>query len=498
MEERFLVIHGENFFARAFAEIGLGRAAGGGGNRFKPCRVGGGGQLDGEGRAFAGLAGGDDVSAVFTDDAVAQAQAEAGALADFLGGEERIENALEIFGRNAGAIVVDGDAHGGSIARGGDGDAARTLMRFDGLARVVDDVEHDLLDLVSVGQHERQLLGKMRDDLHVAGAERVGNHLQNVLDELVHGDGLAFRLLAARETQERLHDFRAAFGGLEDHVEMAAVLVAHVGVLEHFGKAHDGGQRVVQFMRDARDELADGGKFFTLDQLPLRSLERLDGLLQFRLRQLDVFRHLVERVRQLAKFIPGADVHAMGKIAAPDRLGGVMQVAQRLRGLVDEEQHEGRTDQDADDDRREQQPLRLHRAGRRIAPAEQQVAGRAVIYGRGKISRRAEKMFLADGHLGHAVRTGGGKLAKHGFKLRLVRAVRKSRGGHAAIGDQHGRFFGEVAVFLRGLVIHLLAERQRAALVVLRVVDRHGDEVVKPAIHHRHVVHLPAFAAGLD
>ena len=50
---------------------------------------------------------GEDVAARLLDDAVDGRQAKAGALADFLGGEERLEHLAEHVGRDAAAGVGD-------------------------------------------------------------------------------------------------------------------------------------------------------------------------------------------------------------------------------------------------------------------------------------------------------------------------------------------------------------------------------------------------------
>src|SRR3546814_1088826 len=52
-----------------------------------------------------------DAAAVGAHHAVADREADAGALADRLGGEEGIEDARADFGRHAGAAVAHGDAH---------------------------------------------------------------------------------------------------------------------------------------------------------------------------------------------------------------------------------------------------------------------------------------------------------------------------------------------------------------------------------------------------
>jgi len=78
----------------------------------------GGGELDSEGGAFVGFAGGGDGAAVAGDGAVADGEAQAGAFADGLGGEEGFEESFEVFGGDAGAVVGDIDDDGGFVAGG--------------------------------------------------------------------------------------------------------------------------------------------------------------------------------------------------------------------------------------------------------------------------------------------------------------------------------------------------------------------------------------------
>ena len=55
-----------------------------------------------------------DVAVRLLDEAVDHAEAEAGALADFLGGEERLDDLVEQMRRDAAAGIADGDQHVGS------------------------------------------------------------------------------------------------------------------------------------------------------------------------------------------------------------------------------------------------------------------------------------------------------------------------------------------------------------------------------------------------
>ena len=58
-----------------------------------------------------GLAVAEHIAAGLLDDAIDHRQAEAGALADLLGGEERLENLVAHVGGNAVAVVLDLDQH---------------------------------------------------------------------------------------------------------------------------------------------------------------------------------------------------------------------------------------------------------------------------------------------------------------------------------------------------------------------------------------------------
>ena len=83
-------------------------------------QVGGGRQENAERRALAEFAFDFDPAFVLLDDAVNRGEAEAGAFAEFLGGEKRLENARDIFRRNAHAGVGVGEADKASRARVGE------------------------------------------------------------------------------------------------------------------------------------------------------------------------------------------------------------------------------------------------------------------------------------------------------------------------------------------------------------------------------------------
>ena len=68
------------------------------------------GEPHGEGGALSGFGFDFEGTAVGGDDAVADGEAQAGALADGLGGEEGVEDAFEDIGGDAGTGVLNFDA----------------------------------------------------------------------------------------------------------------------------------------------------------------------------------------------------------------------------------------------------------------------------------------------------------------------------------------------------------------------------------------------------
>src|SRR5262249_16826629 len=89
-----------------------------------------------------------DGPAVLADDAVAERQAQAGALADGLCGEKRVENAGQMFRAYARPIVLDFDDDVAKFLSGTDRDDAATAAAR--LNRVHDQVEKDLIELAGL------------------------------------------------------------------------------------------------------------------------------------------------------------------------------------------------------------------------------------------------------------------------------------------------------------------------------------------------------------
>src|SRR5450755_1493341 len=89
-----------------------------------------------------------DLSAVGANDSVADAQAQAGALGGLFGGVEGIEDAFGIW--NSGAVVGDGDFDVLVTAAGVNDDMPALSSVLYRVVGVVQDVEEDLLQLLSI------------------------------------------------------------------------------------------------------------------------------------------------------------------------------------------------------------------------------------------------------------------------------------------------------------------------------------------------------------
>ena len=226
-------------------------------------------QENAERRAGARLALAEDIAARLLDDAVDHRQAEAGALADLLGGEERLENLRAHVGRDAVSVVLDFDQHiigrsdrhllqaaafgGGKVARA-QRDPAALAHR---VARVDDEVDDHLLELVEVGLHQPEIAAVHDIELDRLANQPAQQHLQ-LRQDVVELQRLRAKRLAARKRQKLPHQPRRPVGVLLDLHDVLKGRIGRAVVGEQeIGIADDRGQHIVKVMRDAAGELAD-------------------------------------------------------------------------------------------------------------------------------------------------------------------------------------------------------------------------------------------------
>ena len=150
-----------------------------------------------------------------------------------------------------------------------------------GVARVDGEVHDHLLELVQVGLDRPDVAAVLDLELDRL-AEQPGEQHRDVGERLVELDHLRPQRLPARERQQLPHQPGGAVGVLLDvHDVLEGRIGRPVVGEEQVGEADDGGQHVVEVVRDAAGELADRLHLLALRELQLErpllgGLERVD------------------------------------------------------------------------------------------------------------------------------------------------------------------------------------------------------------------------------
>ena len=203
------------------------------------------------------------------DDAVGHGQAQTGALAHRLGGEEGIEDARLDGLRDAVAAVAHLDAHQAPIpVHTGAQQQFAAALGLHGVVGVVDQVDDHLAQLFRVADDERQVRGQVQAQLDVAQVEIVLRDRGRILDDLVAVHRLAGAARLARVLEQVGDDLAAGLGLPLDHLQILVGLGIPLEVVHHqLGVAEDDAQRGVDLVGDAGGHLADGGHFLAGDEL---------------------------------------------------------------------------------------------------------------------------------------------------------------------------------------------------------------------------------------
>ena len=211
-----------------------------------------------------------DAPAVLLHDGVRDGQPEARALAHFFRREEGVEDLRLHVRRDSRAIVVDleDDRLVARVVPRADDQNASAVGRQHGLLRVDHQVQQHLLYLVPVGKHHRQACCQRVDHRDVGDALFVRSKAERLAHDVVDIHHRARRLTLAGEGEQVAHDARRPLGLAENHLEAAP----HGGVerrplAQPLRPAQDRGERVVQFVRDTRNRLAQRRHLLGLQQL---------------------------------------------------------------------------------------------------------------------------------------------------------------------------------------------------------------------------------------
>ena len=148
-----------------------------------------------------------------------------------------------------------------------DVDADRPAVRHR-LARVRDQVEEDLLELVRAARDGRAGVVVGVDELDALVRVRAPDEIDRGADDVFERHDMTLFGVLAREVEERADDLLDLEARLLDQLEPLARFRARLGLLEEeLRQAEDREQRVVDLVRDAGGELADRRELAALDEL---------------------------------------------------------------------------------------------------------------------------------------------------------------------------------------------------------------------------------------
>jgi hypothetical protein len=215
-----------------------------------------------------------DVPAVAGDDAVHDRQAEAGAAADVLGREERLEHVLQRGLVHAHAGVLDADLHARAervvgVAVAGVHAQGQHAAPRHGVAGVDAEVEQRLLQLRRLAA-DVQLRLDVELELDVAD-QRARDEPAEVLDERADVDRGVADAGAAGDAEELVRHLGRAGGRVDrvaQHVELdvgRALAGLHVALQLRQVAEHDR-EQVVELVGDAAGEATDGLHLLALEQ----------------------------------------------------------------------------------------------------------------------------------------------------------------------------------------------------------------------------------------
>ncbi len=311
-------------------------------------------QVEADGGADAGRGVDPRLAAGLPGEAVDHGQAQARALPDRLGGEERVERLGDHVRGHAGAGVADAQRDVGSgrqLALLRRPPVQPHLPGLDrqpsavrhGVARVDAQVEQRVLELVRIDQDGIRI--GHADHRHGDGrSHRASDQLLHAGDQPVHVGRLGFQRLPSRERQQPVRQRRRPVGGALRGLDVARRLVMaplpHPR-LQQLQAAGDAGQQVVEVVRQAAGELAHRLHLLALPQRRLGLHQRLGARIHL---ALQVRRQQAERVLRP----PALHRHAgaLGDLADQGDLfrrpvagGGVVEVEQRDQAVLLGQRH---------------------------------------------------------------------------------------------------------------------------------------------------------------
>src|SRR5216684_3553440 len=203
------------------------------------------------------------------DDAVADTQTKTRSLSHFFGCKERVEDAVRI--GDAGTVIPKEDFHGIVSWRRLDFNPAPSASFPHRVIGVIEDVQENLLELLRIADHTRQIGIQGFQNLYAVAGKIVGAQF----DRLAQHDVDLHRLPAGRgltrKAEQVVYNFFRALRLQQDDLEIVFRLLGYSRIFqEQIRKTDNSRQRVINLVRDARDQLADGGHFLGVRKLGLQ------------------------------------------------------------------------------------------------------------------------------------------------------------------------------------------------------------------------------------
>ena len=137
------------------------------------------------------------------------------------------------------------------------------------------------MELVSVGEDERNVLRKIQRHFDAARANRVAGDVERRRHDVVYRHRATFGSLLPSHGEEGSHDARAALGG-GANLQRRGLGRRVALFLEQYRPGHNDRKRIVEFMGDPGQQRTERGKFFTLVQRFALSRQLFRGALLFR------------------------------------------------------------------------------------------------------------------------------------------------------------------------------------------------------------------------
>src|SRR5215510_5513740 len=199
-------------------------------------------ELDGQLRAAAGKVSGMNLAAEILHDAIRDRQPQAKPLSKRLGGEEWIEDLVDLARRNAWSVVRHFDQNVLPRCLGRDDDSAIFLL-VDRVERITHEVEDHLFELDGVAEHPKIRLDFLLD-ADAGGLDLAFEQEQRAVDGA--GDQHRLRMAGLALARERLQvtgDPRHALGKIGNEIKIGYDLREVAAAGEYLRARHEGADR---------------------------------------------------------------------------------------------------------------------------------------------------------------------------------------------------------------------------------------------------------------